>query len=162
MSPELKSQVERSPVRPGAEVEPKPEIEKTPETVAEQPTRVEKAKQTEKPGAPAPAATAVVSPGVANRDSVLIQVERELEDGLWDVYREMPDGLRVKFKTEGERVAQVVREGFATGKITARNIITMITDWLKMIPGVNKWFLRQQAKIKTDALIRMHKEQQEK
>jgi hypothetical protein len=156
-SPETAPIPEVSPQPPVPEVEPKREAEKTPETLTEQPEKAETARL---PGGSAVVPSSDVSSAVASRDPLLIEVENELEAGLWDAYREMPPALRLRFKAEGERVAQAVREGFATGRITAQRIIEMITEWLKMIPKVNKWFLRQEAKIKADALMRIQRNRQ--
>jgi hypothetical protein len=92
----------------------------------------------------------------ASRDPLFIEVERELEDGLWDVYRELSPTLRSRFRAEGERIARLVRNGIASGQLTAKKLIEMIINWLRMIPHVNKWFLRQEAKIKADALMQLN------
>ncbi|MFH1046876.1 MAG: hypothetical protein V1738_01110 [Patescibacteria group bacterium] len=146
-----------------SETEPSRENEKNRETSANQTPESSVVDRQIMPGnAVLPNNTSTVSTEVANRDPLLIAVERELEDGLWDEYRELPIDLRSRFKAEGERIAQVVRDGIATGRLTARRVVEMITDWLKMIPHVNKWFLRQEAKIKADALLRVQREHQDR
>ena len=40
-----------------------------------------------------------------------------------------------------------------TGKAVGRKILKLIRSWLKLIPGVNKFFLEQEAKIKTDKIV---------
>lgn len=87
-----------------------------------------------------------------------MEIERKLEDGLWEAYKSMDPGLRARFKAEGERIAAVAREGIRSGKLAAQTLLEMIVNWLRMIPRVNGWFLVQDAKLKTDALIRMAKE----
>jgi hypothetical protein len=34
-----------------------------------------------------------------------------------------------------------------------KKILALIRDWLKLIPGVNRFFLEQEAKIKTDKIL---------
>ncbi|HCC22115.1 hypothetical protein A2480_02985 [Candidatus Uhrbacteria bacterium RIFOXYC2_FULL_47_19] len=109
-----------------------------------------------------PASPVAIPTADRNRDTLLIEVEQKLEDNLWDSYRAMPPDLRLKFKIEGERIAQVIREGIATGRLVAHSILTMIVEWLGMIPGVNRWFLIQEAKIKTDALVKLGRNHSQK
>ncbi|OIO52237.1 hypothetical protein COY93_04395 [Candidatus Uhrbacteria bacterium CG_4_10_14_0_8_um_filter_58_22] len=136
------SGLELEPTAEGAAAESEPAEESADESVGQLP-----AVQTVAP--------AVIPAADRSRDMLLIEVEEKLEDNLWDAYRAMTPDLRLKFKMEGERIAQVVREGIATGRVVAHNILTMIVEWLGMIPGVNRWFLIQEAKIKTDALIKL-------
>jgi len=155
-----------SPEKPAAPVEAPaeqaPEREAIPETAAEQPPEQAPTESGEVPsGAPAPQATVPTVPAEeVTRDPVLMEVERELEDGLWEAYSVMPPDLRQRFKVEGERVAQVIREGLAAGNLTGKRVIEIITNWLKMIPKINKWFLRQEAKTKADTILEMQKKNQ--
>lgn len=165
-------------MKPGDEGLNKPErpTEPTPETGPETGPVVEIAREVEREAEGAEAGEGAKEPKPAepalqvavaqdvpvkeiSRDPLLIEVEGKLADGLWDAYKSMSPGVRAKFKAEGERIAHVAREGVASGKIAAESLLTMIIDWLKMIPHVDRWFLMQDAKLKTDALIRMSKEQ---
>ena len=38
-------------------------------------------------------------------------------------------------------------------KIQVKKIFILIISWLKIIPGVNKFFLEQEAKIKADRIL---------
>jgi hypothetical protein len=40
-------------------------------------------------------------------------------------------------------------------KIHAKKVVELIRDWLLTIPGVNKFFLEQEAKIKTDRVLEL-------
>lgn len=159
--PEQMTGPETEPQTPGPETEPTPETEKAPETKPEQPPETSEKEKSETPPKAAPRPAQEEPTAQPTRDPVLIKIENELEDGLWESYRQMPPDLRTKFKQEGERVAKAVRDGMATGKLTARKVVEIITEWLKMIPGVNKWFLRQEAKIKTDALLRLQRQEKD-
>ncbi len=136
------------------------ETEVIPETESAEPS--ERGDKAEMKPEPTPAtvqmtaAPAVPAKEVA-RDPVLIEVENKLSEGLWDAYKSMDPGLRAKFKAEGERIAGVARDGIASGRLAAERLLQMIVDWLRMIPRVDRWFLVQDAKLKTDALIRMSK-----
>lgn len=114
----------------------------------------------ERPAAPVPAPAPVPARGaaptaVSAKDPVLKSVESVLEEGLGDTYAKMAPGLRKKFKMEGERVAGRIAEMVRKAKFKAVEALKLVTGWLKMIPGVQKFFLIQEAKIKTDKLMRL-------
>jgi len=58
------------------------------------------------------------------------------------------------FKEEGERTARQIENVIAIGKSMAVKILELLKNWLRLIPGVNKFFLEQEAKIKTDKILR--------
>lgn len=86
---------------------------------------------------------------------MLKSVESVLEEDLADTYAKMPPGLQKKFKKEGERVAGRIAEMVRKAKFKAAEALKLVAGWLKMIPGVQKFFLIQEAKIKTDKLMRL-------
>lgn len=149
---------------PETGLETGPEVEVTRET--ERADEAEEREEREEVGSAEPALQVAAAPTVpakeAARDPLLMEVERKLEADLLDAYRSMSPGLRAKFKAEGERIASVAREGIASGKLAAENLLTMIINWLRMIPHVDRWFLVQDAKLKTDALIRMAEGRQDR
>ncbi len=98
--------------------------------------------------APAPAAGAA-----ATKDPQLMKVERILEDNLSDIYFALDVGTRAKFKAKGEETAAKINALMESAKAKARTLLELIRDWLKIIPGVNRFFLEQEAKIKTDRLM---------
>jgi hypothetical protein len=89
------------------------------------------------------------------KSEFLLQVESVLADGLGDVYARMEQELKSKFKNKGEEIAQKIETIIAQGKTRLKQILSWIREWLKMIPGVNKFFLEQEAKIKTDKILAM-------
>ena len=40
-------------------------------------------------------------------------------------------------------------------KLKVKKVVNLIKKWLTMIPGVNKFFLEQEAKIKTDEIVKL-------
>ena len=56
-------------------------------------------------------------------------------------------------------MAQNIRAMVASAKIQVRKIIQWIVGWLKLIPGVNIFFLEQEAKIKADKILDMVEEE---
>ena len=83
------------------------------------------------------------------------QVEGILEDGLEDVFRKMPPEKQEEFKKAGEETAARISRLLASAKVKARKILSLIINWLKIIPGVNRFFLEQEAKIKTDRILEL-------
>ncbi|MFA6603319.1 MAG: hypothetical protein WCT10_00585 [Patescibacteria group bacterium] len=108
------------------------------------------------PAVPAKSAAAPV----AAKDTYHIRVERVLEENLVEVYLAMPPAARARFKAEGEATALRLRSLIEQTKIRAKDVLKLILQWLKMIPGVNRYFLEQEAKIKTDKILLLAQEHQ--
>jgi outer membrane biosynthesis protein TonB len=100
------------------------------------------------PQAPAPAA-----PAAPAKDAYHMRIERVLEDNLVDVYLSMPPEVRARFRTEGEALALRLRVMVEQAKVKAKEVLRLILRWLKIIPGINHYFLEQEAKIKTDKIV---------
>lgn len=96
-----------------------------------------------------------VTPPSLPKEPVLAEIETILSEGLSDVYKQMPPDKQADFKAEGERVASRIRAMVAKARIKVHEILRMIRRWLRIIPGVNKFFLEQEAKIKTDKIIEL-------
>ena len=67
------------------------------------------------------------------------------------------DRIREEFKLKGEQAASQIRELLKSAHIKVKKILRLILDWLRMLPGVNHFFLEQEAKIKTDKIIALKK-----
>ena len=89
-------------------------------------------------------------------------VEQILEEDLAETYAKMNPALQAKFRKEGERVTGRIVAMVRGAKVKAREVLTLITGWLKLIPGVNKFFLIQEAKIKTDKIVALGEEEKRK
>ncbi|MCW1892439.1 MAG: hypothetical protein KIH65_004345 [Candidatus Uhrbacteria bacterium] len=92
---------------------------------------------------------------ISPKDPVVIEVEKILEDGIGPFYAAMPQEAKDEFKKKGEAVAQEVSDMVRTFHVRFRRLISLITSWLKTIPGVNKYFLEQEAKIKADRIVQL-------
>ena len=80
-------------------------------------------------------------------------VERILSEDLAEIYQAMNEQQKLQFKAEGEQVSSKIEELLQHVKIKAKEILVLIKNWLSKIPGVNKFFLIQEAKIKTDKIL---------
>lgn len=111
----------------------------------------------------APVAAAPIAPPVPARPAKpeeLIKVEKIMEAGLDELYKKMPLDKQRQFRIEGEKTANIIWQMVKTAKIQVKKILELITRWLKIIPGINKFFLEKEVKIKTDQIIALAKKKQ--
>ncbi|MBT3230826.1 hypothetical protein HN358_03565 [Candidatus Uhrbacteria bacterium] len=92
------------------------------------------------------------------KEEILVDLEQILADDLTDIFLELPDARKLEFKQRGEEVAQKIREMVSTGKFKIGKALNWIREWLQMIPGVNKYFIDQEAKIKADKIVQYTKD----
>jgi len=94
------------------------------------------------------------------KDPELVEIETILSEGLENLYKELPDNRKAEFKIRGEETASAIRALLGSAKVKVTKIVALIVKWLKMIPGVNKFFLEQESKIKADKLLEFKKEKE--
>lgn len=119
-------------------------------------------KTVEQPSTQAPGS--IVVPPV-KKDEDVLEVEKILEEGLAPLFVSLPDHAKEKFKEKGEEASHEIAGMVKRLQIDIKRALRLIRDWLLTIPKVNKFFLEQEAKIKTDKileLVRMRKEEQNK
>lgn len=87
------------------------------------------------------------------RTGVLKQVESLLAEGLMQLYQSLPEARRAEFKRRGEEVANKITDMIIFGKEKVKEIWKLIGEWLRMVSGVNKYYLEQEIKIKTDRIM---------
>lgn len=95
----------------------------------------------------------------AIRDDVVVRIEKIMEDGIGDAFNRLSPTARQEFKLKGEQTAIKIRTLLKSSHIKVKKIFQLIFEWLKLLPGVNRFFLEQEAKIKTDHIITLHKKQ---
>ncbi|MBU1039309.1 hypothetical protein KKC17_03775 [Patescibacteria group bacterium] len=151
-----------------------PEIIKTehkilrPDTLPEQPVKPEMdplVKKAEKPDQAEIVGGVVLKPTPADGlgsvkptdlTSFEKKVENVLEEDLADVYLSLSPDKQQEFKKAGEIAAKKISRLMRKVKISLSQIIKIIRQWLSVIPGVNKYFLEQTAKIKADKILKLH------
>ncbi len=94
----------------------------------------------------------------APTDEVTEEIEKIMEEGLGEFFTTMPPEAKVKFKKKGEEVARELSEMVRGFKVKFKRALQLIRDWLLTIPGVNRFFLEQEAKIKVDLIIELAEE----
>jgi hypothetical protein len=89
----------------------------------------------------------------AKADLVYQEVEKVLEEDLSDVYFKLPESAKAAFRQKGEETASKITLLLKSTKVKIKEVFKLIVVWLKVIPGINRFFLEQEAKIKTAKLI---------
>jgi len=82
-------------------------------------------------------------------------IDNILADGLNEIFLKMNPDQQQEFKKKGEVTTAKINELLNKTKVKIRKIIELIKNWLKLIPGVNVFFLEQEAKIKADKILRI-------
>ena len=103
----------------------------------------------------AKAASASMTPPATPEVERQVEIERILEEDLATVYFNLPEDKKEKFRLQGEQTAWQINKLLASTKIKVQKIITLIKNWLLLIPGVNRFFLEQEAKLKADEIIKL-------
>ncbi len=83
------------------------------------------------------------------------KIEKILESDMDDIYLGLRPEKRREFKTGGEKTAQQINGMIDHGKVKFKKVINLIKKWLLIVPGINRFFLEQEAKLKTDEIIKL-------
>lgn len=147
---------EHGPVLPVPEAAPQPETTEhraQAERLSAEPTALPKRGASTTLPLTKPPTAAPVQPKSATRK----EVEQLLSVGLTDVYRSMSPQEQVQFRAKGEQVASGIEQMVATLTATTRRVLQLIREWLMLIPRVNKFFLEQESKLKTDEIMKLQR-----
>lgn len=96
---------------------------------------------------------AIKSTVILTKSEEVKEIENILSEGLEQVYQNLPTTMREQFKKQGEETASKIEQIISHTKIAVKKILALIFAWLKVIPGVNRFFLEQESKIKTDKIL---------
>lgn len=155
---------DKPPIRGQSPIDVKrerPEVRTERPEAAVPPVRAEReVRPAERAPAPLPAsphpATAPAVKKRGEKSETRKKIEEILAEDLEEVYVSLPAAMRVKFRVEGERAAAKVEALFHKAKLAIIDVIKVIREWLLILPGVNRFFVEQEAKIKADKLIHLH------
>jgi hypothetical protein len=84
-------------------------------------------------------------------------IEKILEKDLAGLYVSLPPQKQREFKMAGEATARKISELITKTKFKVGKVIDLIKKWLSLLPGVNKFFLEQEAKLKADEIMKMER-----
>lgn len=96
------------------------------------------------------------------RDAITIKIEKILEKDLKDAYAKLPPINQQEFKIAGEETSAKIRDLMRGTKVKIKKIFQLIFQWLQMLPNANKFFLEQEAKIKTDHITTLKEKENNK
>lgn len=82
-------------------------------------------------------------------------VEAIMSDGLEDEFLKMPPDKQAEFKQAGEETAGKINELLEKARVKVKKIVDLLKKWLSIIPGANKFFIEQEAKIRADRIAKM-------
>ncbi len=103
-----------------------------------------------------------VSTGVpVVKDEVTLAVEKILERDLGEYVQALPEDQRARFQKKGQEVADEIAKMVRELHLQVKRVLTLIRDWLLTLPGMNKFFLEQEAKIKTDQMLELERVRRE-
>lgn len=134
--------------------EQRKEAEKTPERIQpSEAVHVQPADDSTPQPVALPSTASVV---FAGKSELQKDVEHILEEGLSDIYLSLSTKQRQQFRIEGERVAAKIAVLLKQAVVKLFEIVKLIRVWLALLPGVNRFFLEQEAKIRAEkiALLR--------
>ncbi|MFA7653736.1 MAG: hypothetical protein WCX97_01695 [Candidatus Magasanikbacteria bacterium] len=87
------------------------------------------------------------------RDEITVKIEKIMSEDLLDVYQNLSPIARQEFKIKGEETASKIQELLQSTHVKVKKIFQLIVEWLKLLPGINRFFLEQEAKIKVDKIL---------
>lgn len=90
------------------------------------------------------------------------EIDDILEEDLKELYVTMSPDKQAEFRQKGEETRSKIRQLVSSAKVNAKKIFALIRGWLKIIPGVNRFFLEQEAKIKTDKILLVTQEEKKR
>lgn len=86
-------------------------------------------------------------------DPLTNQIEKIMEEGIAEAYQELTPIQKQQFKIKGEETARNIKSLLLHTKVKVKKVFQLLLEWLKLLPGINRFFLMQEAKIKTDKII---------
>lgn len=90
------------------------------------------------------------------KDPMISNIEKIMEEGIADAYQELTAIQKQQFKIKGEETARAIKKLLKETKVKVKKVFELLFEWLKLLPGINRFFLMQEAKIKTDKIIALH------
>lgn len=117
--------------------------------------KIEKMKEVIAPPSSPRPEPAAISPMQVFQKKRAEAIDDILAEGLNEIFLKMPPEDQAKFKKQGEEAVIKINKLLNQTRIQINKIISLIRKWLQLIPGVNKFFLEQEAKLKADKIIRL-------
>lgn len=91
------------------------------------------------------------------QDQLLLDIEAIMSQDLEEAYKTLTPVEQQEFKLKGEETAMEIRELLKKSRVKMKKVYALIIDWLSDLPGINKFFIEQEAKIKADKIVSLKK-----
>lgn len=156
ISPEQPSEAVERPTAPEKGAEAKVEQAPEQEKAAEQ--EKEKIIKTQEQIEQGTAGIATAGTAARQKEEREKKIEEIMSEDLADIYVTMPPNTQQEFKQKGEETAREINSLLDKAKLKVRKVLKLLKKWLAIVPGINKFFLEQEAKIKTDEIVKLKDE----
>ncbi len=107
------------------------------------------------------AAPAQEQTSTPDKDEEIVMIENILSENISEIYKELSDAQKRSFRQKGEEISIKIKGMLKKARVATHEILNIIKEWLRMLPGISHYFLEQEAKIKTDKILQMKREGQE-
>jgi len=147
----LKQKIEMAPAPekiPDGSLENKPERPAGSEHPKQAETKQEKQVQSKTP-------LSASLPVAAKTKVSLAEIERILSEDLEEIYFQFEPEKQQEFKSKGEQTAHSIKILLEQAKVKVKKIAKLIFKWLQIIPGVNRFFLEKESKIKAEEIVKL-------
>lgn len=127
------------------------------EPVVETSPQHERAAVHEQPSASTPVAPSVYAEPISQapvKSGLEKEIEAILAEDLEAMYWDLPEAERMIFKHKGEETASKIRLLLGEATVRVQEIFRLLVEWLQLLPGVSRLFIEQEAKIKTDKVMK--------
>jgi len=149
--------IEKIPVSEPAAPEAGPQSEKPEHRTEQAPERKAEERPAEKaPQAPFPSGGIVAaSQARSYQERRAQEIDSILAEGLHEVFLSLSPEKQREFKQKGEETVSKISALLDKTKVKVSKIIDLIRGWLQLVPGINRFFLEQEAKIKADKIMKI-------
>ncbi len=97
--------------------------------------------------------SSVPAPAVLELTPLECEVDAVLEEGLVQVYETLPPEKKEHFQQQGRSLVKKIEEAIQKSNLKLKRLLQWIREWLKIIPHINRFFLEQELKIKSDKIM---------
>lgn len=152
------------PAPPAPEVTPTPVLDESPQEqpLPTEPVPVSEPTPRRRPFSKTVAPSAPVSPAVPTEKSdTRKEIEQLLSTNLTELYQTMSPQEQARFRAKGDEVSSALEQLVRTFTATTKRVLELIRSWLATIPRVNKYFLEQESKLKTDDIMKYQRKKKE-
>ncbi|MBU0645894.1 hypothetical protein KJ611_00220 [Patescibacteria group bacterium] len=158
---EVKEALKKVPEMPAAEAPREVEVrQEKREKVGREEGGGEKIQDSEVTQAEQAVQMAAAAPPPLVKDPIVAQIESVMAEDLTDLFLGLSPEQQAVFQQKGEETASLIKEMIMQAKVNMKKVFELLRDWLRLLPGVNKFFLEQEAKIKADKILGLAKEEQ--